>query len=208
MSTNQLTPRLLLIDDQEDIHDLVVDGLAPQFAVDCAADAYIAQQYVASQQYDLILCDIDMPFINGLVLLEEFQKKRVNIPFIFVSGHVNPEISRQAFALGAQNILEKPFRLNDLRDKIMKVLAMKDELAMARQDSEYQDQEVGYLYNMLKSYYYDYTKLVSNIKYYNIPLDFVAAEIKKKEASGQCVFDDPDYIGLLAKQFSQQKKPA
>lgn len=181
------------MDDHEDMNTLISQGLGDEAIVDYAPDGYTAQKLISVKEYDLILCDINMPFMNGLMLIEEFKKKNISIPVIFISGDVNQEVSKQAFKLGAHNILSKPFKLKDLREKIK--LAISIETPIEQENTS--DQEVGYLYNLLKSHYYDFEKIMYNVHHYNIPISVIAEELEKKERSGKCLLDDPNYLNML-----------
>lgn len=191
--------RVLLIDDHEDMYTLISCGLEVDCTVDYAPDGFTAQQLVTANDYDLILCDINMPFMNGLMIIEEFKKKNIRIPFIFITGEINQDISKQAFQLGAHNIISKPFKLKTLRDKIKIAVSMSNKV----NNDIPADQEVGYLYNLLKSHYYDFEKIMYNIQYYNIPLNLIALELEKKERSGKCLLDDPEYILNLVPNIAQ-----
>lgn len=185
--------QILLIDDNTELASLMSDTLSDEFHLDYAPDGFTAQKMIMRNAYSIILCDINMPFLNGLMLIEEFKKKNITIPFIFISGVIDNEITKQAFQLGASNVVQKPFNLKDLKAKIRLAISFYQE-SVSKDKSE---QERGYIYNQLKAFYYDFEKIIYNIQFYNIPLNLVSEELEKKERTGKCLLDDPEYVKLM-----------
>lgn len=184
-------PYVLVIDDDEPIHELISASLSKTCNIDHASDAFEAQKKVNSRRYQLLICDVKMPMISGLILVEEFQKKQVSVPVIFISGEINHEISKQALSLGAFNILTKPFSLEDLQSKVADALLLSKELETSPGEEPH-NQELGYYYNLLKPHYYDCDKIIYYLQSQNIPLSTIIEELNKKEMSGTCMFDDPE----------------
>ena len=181
---------ILLIDDEEPIHDLIEEGLKNIATIHHASDAFEAQQKVAKNHYDVLLCDIMMPMLSGFILIEEFHKKGISLPVIFISGEVNRDISRQALALGAFHILQKPFSMAALRDKVNEAASL---AAMAEKEAgpEASQQELGYYYNLLKPHYYNCEKIIHFMKTHKLDLAMIPLELEKKVATGHCLLDDP-----------------
>lgn len=188
-----------MIDDENDIYDMVALSLRNQYVVDYAPDGFVAQKLIGQKHYDTILCDICMPFLDGLVLIEEFQKKQINIPFIFVSGMINDEVRKRACQLGASHIVGKPFKIKDLANKIELAVSSHAEGLQSFIDEESlkKNQNQGYIFDRLKFHYYQFGKILSDIHYHQIPIELVLAELEKKEQTGKCLFDHSDYIRLL-----------
>ncbi|MBQ46944.1 MAG: hypothetical protein CMP10_05570 [Zetaproteobacteria bacterium] len=185
--------KCLLIDDNYELSQLTLKGLERDFDIDYVPDGYSAHKKVANTKYDIIICDINMPYMDGLMLIEEFQKENIRTPFIFITGNVDEAVSKRAFHLGAYNIIEKPFKFKDLKQKIRLAIS----LQTSEVDEEISDQEAGYIYNQLKSYYYDFEKIIQNIQQYNVPLSVVSAELEKKGRIGKCLLDNPDNVKNL-----------
>lgn len=185
--------RILLIDDNEDMGAMVTNGLKKIYDVDFALDGYTAQQLIGRKQYDLILCDIRMPFLNGITLVEEFRKKDINIPVIFVSAEISDEVSKQAFQLGASNLVSKPFQMKELKDKIKAALTANSH-ENDEGDSETSEMTRGHIYNQLKTFYYDYEKMIYFIQANSISLNLIGEELDKKEHTGRCMLDDPNFL--------------
>jgi FixJ family two-component response regulator len=68
-----------------------------------------------------LICDVKMPFIEGLELKKELSKKNINIPIIFISGNIDILDSVKAFGCSALSFLEKPFDCKILLERIDEV---------------------------------------------------------------------------------------
>lgn len=117
--------RILIIDDEAPLRYLLERQLCRAgYGVLEAADGFAGVAAALAQDPDLIILDLLMPGINGF---ETFRRLRSNsrtadIPVILLSGSVNGELRRRAFALGAADVLAKPHDINDLPTVIDSVL--------------------------------------------------------------------------------------
>jgi len=109
-------PRILVVDDEADIRNLVQEILADEgHSVDVAADAAQARAARAKQEPDLILLDIWMPDTDGITLLREWvQAPGFLCPVVMMSGHGTVETAVEATRLGAFDFVEKPLSLAKL----------------------------------------------------------------------------------------------
>jgi DNA-binding NtrC family response regulator len=109
-------PRILVVDDEADIRNLVQEILADEgYAVDVAADAAQARAARIKQEPDLILLDIWMPDTDGITLLREWvQAPGLACPVVMMSGHGTVETAVEATRLGAFDFVEKPLSLAKL----------------------------------------------------------------------------------------------
>lgn len=109
-------PRVLVVDDEEDIRHLVQEILADEgYVVDVAADASQARTTREHQEPDLILLDIWMPDTDGITLLREWvQQPGLTCPVVMMSGHGTVETAVEATRLGAYDFVEKPLSLAKL----------------------------------------------------------------------------------------------
>ena len=126
--------RILVVDDEEDIRELVADSLGARgVSVDCAASSEQALELVARHSYDTILCDLHLesesgPAVSGFELHDrvcENLASRSGAPplFIFMTGDlvdfaVNEEVDRQGSSL-----LQKPFRIAELLALLSELLS-------------------------------------------------------------------------------------
>ena len=186
----------LVVDDNYDIFVITQAGLAERYDCDYAPDAFTAQQYLGHRHYDVLLCDIKMPHMDGFDLVEELRKKTINLPIIFISGLIDHESVRRAFQLGAANVIAKPVDITELQDKVERAVALRENMVAESYGSE---QEMGYIYNLLKSHYYDIQEILYQIQMHKIPLKIIKEELDKKERIGKCHLDNPGTIKFLAK---------
>jgi DNA-binding NtrC family response regulator len=107
---------LLLIDDEvlllERTAMLLEDIADKVFTADSGAGGL---SLLASEDIHCIVCDINMPEMNGVEVLEAVRKIRPDLPFIFYTGHGSRELMKKAVKLGAFDFVDKPF-LQGLED--------------------------------------------------------------------------------------------
>jgi len=85
-------------------------------------DGKSAKDAIDTSSYDLLILDINVPNINGLVLFEELQSKKIQIHTIFISAIIDINDISRAFDLGCHDYLKKPFHLKELELRINKLL--------------------------------------------------------------------------------------
>jgi YesN/AraC family two-component response regulator len=151
--------------------------------------------------YNIMLCDVNMPLINGLSLIKEIRQRGLNLPCIIITASAHEDVVKEAFKLGVENLLEKPFRMETLKEKITEVLALtQKELFQEGPQEEKNYQEEGFIYNQLKLHYYTPEHIFLNIQRYNIPSELVLAEIAKRSVQGFCLLDTLEGIETLSKK--------
>jgi len=107
-------PKILIIDDERSIRNSLRDILEyEKFIVDDAEDGITGLEKVKSNTYDLVLCDIKMPRMDGIEVLEKILEFS-DIPVVMVSGHGTIETAVDAIKLGAYDYISKPLDLNRL----------------------------------------------------------------------------------------------
>lgn len=105
--------KILIVDDERAIRRALREILEfEEFEVDEAENGKEAVTKAKSESYDIIFCDIKMPEMDGMEVLEELQKSNVDSPVIMISGHGNIETAVQAIKKGAFDFIEKPLDLN------------------------------------------------------------------------------------------------
>ena len=118
---------VLVVDDASFIRDLIKKCLRsafPGIGIEEAANGRRAQQLLASQPFDLVLCDWEMPEMSGLELLVWFrgQPNHADIPFIMVTSRGDKENVIQAIQAGVSDYVGKPFTNEQLVTKVKKAL--------------------------------------------------------------------------------------
>ncbi|RLD63146.1 MAG: sigma-54-dependent Fis family transcriptional regulator [Bacteroidetes bacterium] len=107
--------KILIIDDEKSIRNSLKEILEyEKHQTVLAIDGEEGINLVKQNKFDLILCDIKMPKMDGIEVLEEIMKINPEIPVIMISGHGNIETAVEAIKKGAFDFIEKPLDLNRL----------------------------------------------------------------------------------------------
>ncbi|MGE0018077.1 MAG: sigma-54-dependent transcriptional regulator [Draconibacterium sp.] len=107
--------RILVIDDERSIRNTLKDILEyEKYEVDLAEDGIKALDKIKAGSYDVILCDIKMPGMDGIEVLEKFQEMIPDTPVVMISGHGNIDTAVESIKKGAFDYIEKPLDLNRL----------------------------------------------------------------------------------------------
>ena len=120
--------KILIIEDEEPIRRVLVKILGEendQFVISQAEDGKQGTKMIDEDEFDLILCDIKMPKMDGLEVLEWANKKGVTTPFIMLTGHGNIETAVHAMKIGAYDFIPKPPDLNRLLISIRNAIKSK-----------------------------------------------------------------------------------
>lgn len=107
--------KILVIDDDRPIRSTLREILEfEKFTVDDAEDGLAAIKKVEKSTFDLILCDIKMPKMDGIEVLQKIQEIKPEIPVVMISGHGDIETAVGAIKQGAFDFIAKPLDLNRL----------------------------------------------------------------------------------------------
>ena len=107
--------RILVIDDERSIRNTLKDILEyEKYVVDVAEDGVKGLEKVKAGEYDIILCDIKMPVMDGIEVLEKLDEMGADMPVVMISGHGNIDTAVEAIKKGAYDFIEKPLDLNRL----------------------------------------------------------------------------------------------
>jgi two-component system response regulator AtoC len=114
--------RVLLVDDEEDIVEVIQDRLeAYGFTVTTAGTGLEALQKLSVEKFDGIFLDVKMPEMGGIEALEEIRKTDKQIPVIIITASSTRDAAIEAIAKGANEYVLKPFAWEELKAKIEKV---------------------------------------------------------------------------------------
>lgn len=106
--------RILIVDDEASIRRTLREILEyEKYKVDDASNGMEALKFLSEQEYEVILCDIKMPEMDGIELLQEI-KQLCDTPVIMISGHGTIETAVEAIKKGAYDYISKPPDLNRL----------------------------------------------------------------------------------------------
>jgi DNA-binding NtrC family response regulator len=107
--------KILVIDDERSIRNTLKDILEyEKYEVDLAEDGKKGLEMVKQTEYDIILCDIKMPGMDGIEVLEQLNTVAPDSPVVMISGHGNIDTAVESIKKGAYDFIEKPLDLNRL----------------------------------------------------------------------------------------------
>jgi DNA-binding NtrC family response regulator len=107
--------KLLIIDDEKSIRKTLREILEyEKYQVDEAADGMEGLALIQKNKYDIILCDIKMPKMDGMEVLEKIMQSTGDTPVVMISGHGTIETAVEAVKKGAFDFIAKPLDLNRL----------------------------------------------------------------------------------------------
>src|SRR6201996_737036 len=125
---------ILIIDDEKAIRKTLSEILSYEgYKIDEAGDGEEGLKKVKEKEYDVILCDIKMPKIDGIEFLEKTKETNPDIPIIMISGHGTIETAVEAVKKGAYDYISKPPDLNRLLITIRNAMDEKSLVAETRQ---------------------------------------------------------------------------
>ena len=119
---------ILIIEDEEPIRRVLVRILSDEnenFQITEAKNGKEGLSLLKKTKFDLALCDIKMPRMDGIEVLQETKKNNINIPFIMLTGHGNVQTAVEAMKLGAYDFISKPPDLNRLLTSVKNALENK-----------------------------------------------------------------------------------
>jgi DNA-binding NtrC family response regulator len=120
--------RILIIEDEAAIRRVLTKILSEEsdtYIVEDAEDGIQGLERIKNNDYDLVLCDIKMPKMDGVELLEAVKKIKPEIPMVMISGHGDMETAIQTMRLGAFDYISKPPDLNRLLNTVRNALDKK-----------------------------------------------------------------------------------
>jgi two-component system, NtrC family, response regulator AtoC len=108
--------KLLVVDDENNLRLVVQKELSRLgHEVETESDGEHAWQTLEHKDFDVLLCDINMPRLDGISLLRRLREKMQNPPeVIMLTGHATVETAIEAMKLGAYDYLTKPYRITEL----------------------------------------------------------------------------------------------
>jgi DNA-binding NtrC family response regulator len=120
--------KILIIEDEAAIRRVLTKILSEEndtYQVEDAEDGLAGLEKIKNNDYDLVLCDIKMPKMDGVEVLEAVKKIKPEIPMVMISGHGDMETAIQTMRLGAFDYISKPPDLNRLLNTVRNALDKK-----------------------------------------------------------------------------------
>ncbi len=134
MIANEKKPTVYIVDDDAGIRiamQALMSSVNLNHEVYASADEFLDK--VTEQQPGCLVLDIRMPGLGGLELQEELIKRGNTLPIIFITGHGDVPMAVDAIQKGAVDFIQKPFRDQELLDRIREAIATDEECREVQQ---------------------------------------------------------------------------
>ncbi|WP_396600429.1 sigma-54-dependent transcriptional regulator [Algibacter sp. R77976] len=121
--------KILVIEDEAAIRRVLVKILSEEndaYKVDEAEDGLLGIEKIKNEDFDLVLCDIKMPKMDGVEVLEAIKKIKPETPIVMISGHGDLDTAVNTMRLGAFDYISKPPDLNRLLNTVRNALDRKE----------------------------------------------------------------------------------
>ncbi len=133
MSSPIAPAHVLVIDDEKGLRDMLAYTFRRlKFAVAVAEDGEKGVAAALGADFDVVVCDVMMPGMDGIAVLEILKRERPLLEVVMVTGFPTDETSARAMELGAFDYLAKPYEMTALCSLIEKASARKRERAGAK----------------------------------------------------------------------------
>jgi DNA-binding NtrC family response regulator len=122
-------PKILIIEDEAAIRRVLGKILSEEsdnYDVAEAEDGLQGIEMIKKEDYDLVLCDIKMPKMDGVEVLEATKKIKPEVPLVMISGHGDLDTAVNTMRLGAFDYISKPPDLNRLLNTVRNALDRKE----------------------------------------------------------------------------------
>lgn len=115
--------KLLVVEDEHDLRESIAEGLRLSgYAVDTAADGAAGEDMLAAGSYDLVVLDINLPYLDGFTLLERLRAVNKEIRVIILTARTDIDDLVRGLDTGANDYLVKPFHFVELEARIRSLL--------------------------------------------------------------------------------------
>ncbi len=115
--------RILIVEDEKKVAAFIKKGLEEEYyAVDVAPDGREGLRFATSEEYDLIIMDIMLPYIDGLTLMRNLRKQEIPTPVLMLTVKDSIKDKVEGLDAGADDYLTKPFAFEELLARIRALL--------------------------------------------------------------------------------------
>ena len=121
--------KILWIEDEEPIRRVLIRILEEEnkdYEITQCEDGKSGLTTLKKEDFDLVLCDIKMPKMDGVEVLQKARENGINVPFIMLTGHGNVSTAVEAMKSGAYDFISKPPDLNRLLTAVRNALQIKN----------------------------------------------------------------------------------
>ena len=114
---------ILLVDDDQEFRKAMKKMFEKAgYDVTVSADGQEALDAIAEKSFDLIISDLRMPNLNGMELMEELKRRKINLPVIFITAYGEVESYMDLMNLGAFEYINKPVKGQEILGVVRKAL--------------------------------------------------------------------------------------
>jgi DNA-binding response OmpR family regulator len=119
------SPRVLVVEDDDETRHAIARGLAPEYEVIAAANGLEGLKAASEQSFDAIVADIGMPEMDGITMVDRIRRMRAPsaVPVVFLTAETAPERIAEGFSAGGTSYLTKPIDLELLDLELRWVLS-------------------------------------------------------------------------------------
>jgi DNA-binding NtrC family response regulator len=115
---------LLIIDDEQSVLDSISSIMEDDVAkILLASNGREGLEYFENEQIDCVVCDVNMPELNGVALIKKIRAMKNEVPFIFYTGFASRDLMLEVVKYGAFDFLEKP-DTEHLKEVILKGISV------------------------------------------------------------------------------------
>ena len=115
--------KVLIVEDNEMMIEFLGNYLAKSYEiVTCSKASEVFREIMKANHPDIILADFNIPYINGLELIQKLQELELDIPVMMISGKKDVDTKIQCFEQGAVDYVQKPFNPRELQIRVQRVL--------------------------------------------------------------------------------------
>jgi len=121
--------RILVIEDEKKVASFIKKGLEEEFyAVDAALNGKEGFELASTEEYDLIVLDIMLPYMDGFTITKELRKKGILTPILLLTVKETIQDKVEGLDSGADDYLTKPFAFEELLARIRALLRRKEQI--------------------------------------------------------------------------------
>ena len=148
---DEIPRRIIIIDDQEDILEILADHFSDDYwEVFTAMNGPAALSLMEQMDFSIALIDIKMPGMSGLELIERINKSSMNIKVILMTGDPSYETIKKGIEENMAYYLEKPFQKHDLLQKVDQVYRDMREMLEKEKNVSQLKQKVNFMRTVVK----------------------------------------------------------
>ena len=114
--------KILVVEDNKKLLQTIEKELARHFEVECCEDGEEALYLIKQGIYDLVVLDLMLPSLNGLEVLKNIRKDYIDTPVLILTAKESLDEKMEAFSVGANDYLTKPFYMEELVARIYAIL--------------------------------------------------------------------------------------